>query len=503
MAEWARGRVKSTLESSPKFSLDSNAKSSSQASDSERGNPKSPLPKLSKCDGGGLGGRVKSTANDSSTPYTPDDLANFYPNSLLITGFDILFFWVARMLFSGESLLGKLPFRDIYLHALVRDENGQKMSKSRGNVIDPLEMIDKYGADSLRFSLAYLCAQGRDIRLSSAQLEISKNFANKLFNATQFLRLYASQIDSSFNGFCEIDSIAQYQTPLGKYAKSRLNATTSELITALESYRFNDGASVLYRFLWGEFCDWCIELAKAQKEAIHELGAVLIDALKLLHPYMPFISEELYHSLKGQTLECAQSIMIAEFPSDIARDLEVEAEFESIKNAIISLRRLKASVDLANKPIDSAYIELQIFEKDENKRIIAENYIQKLAKTQQVRILTSREGVFVDENKFLASKNGFFIPPELNIKNCVVDIGEGVKSYLPLDNIDLAPILSRLEAQKQKLQKEREKLESNLKNDRFLSNAPKEVVAKLESSLQEVLQKLEKVQSEIKTLDRG
>lgn len=415
--------------------------------------------------------RQASTQSDNL--YNPDDLANFYPNSLLITGFDILFFWVARMLFSGESLLGKLPFRDIYLHALVRDENGQKMSKSRGNVIDPLEMIEKYGADSLRFSLAYLCTQGRDIRLSSTQLEISKNFANKIFNATQFLLLYARQ-QGGFEGFSEVE---RYHTPLGRYAKSRLNAANSELIAALESYRFNDGASVLYRFLWGEFCDWCIELAKVQKEAISELGAVLADALKLLHPYMPFISEELYHKLRGQELKDVQSIMIEEFPSDFERDLEVEAEFEMIKNATISLRRLKASIDLANKPIQKAYI--QSFDKQTISPKAIES-IQKLARVESIKIFDSTD-----------------------TKNFVVDIGEGVKCYLPLDNIDLSPILVRLDSQKQKLTKERDKLESSLKNDRFLANAPKEVVAKLQSSLQEVLDKLRKIQSEIDALDRG
>lgn len=413
-------------------------------------------------------------ASTSENLYNLDDLTNFYPNSLLITGFDILFFWVARMLFSGESLLGKLPFRDIYLHALVRDENGQKMSKSRGNVIDPLEMIEKYGADSLRFSLAYLCAQGRDIRLSTAQLEIGKNFANKLFNATQFLLLYAKQQDCGFGGFSKV---SKYHTPLGRYAKSRLNAANSELISALESYRFNDGASVLYRFLWGEFCDWCIELAKVQKEAISELGAVLADALKLLHPYMPFISEELYHKLKGQELKDAQSIMVEEFPSDFERDLEVEAEFEMIKNATISLRRLKASIDLANKPVQQAYIQSFDDKKIAQKAL---DSIQKLARVESIKIFDSTD-----------------------TKNFVVDIGEGVKCYLPLDNIDLSPILARLDSQKQKLTKDRDKLESNLKNDRFLANAPKEVVSKLESSLQEVLDKLRKIQSEIDTLDRG
>ena len=415
---------------------------------------------------------------NTSALYNHDDLSNFYPNSLLITGFDILFFWVARMLFSGESLLGKLPFRDVYLHALVRDENGQKMSKSRGNVIDPLEMIDKYGADSLRFSLAYLCAQGRDIRLSSAQLELSKNFANKLFNATQFLILYARQMDSNFNGFTEIGTIAQYQTSLGKYAKSRLNVANKELIDALESYRFNDGASVLYRFLWGEFCDWCIELAKAQKEAINELGSVLIDALKLLHPYMPFISEDLYHTLKGQKLQSSQSIMIAEFPSDFAQDLHIEAEFEGIKNAVISLRRLKASVDLANKPLQKAYIEFDNYTPNTTQKALES--IQKLSRIQFVELFDSTQ---------------------VNIKQCVADIGEGVKCYLPLSEIDLSPILSRLNSQKQKLQKECDKLESNLKNDKFLSNAPKEVVAKLESNLKETQQRLDKIQSEINALD--
>ena len=413
-------------------------------------------------------------STQSQNLYNSDDLENFYPNSLLITGFDILFFWVARMLFSGESLLGKLPFRDIYLHALVRDENGQKMSKSRGNVIDPLEMIEKYGADSLRFSLAYLCAQGRDIRLSTAQLEISKNFANKLFNATQFLLLYARQQDCDFKGFSKTIT---YHTPLGKYAKSRLNAANSEIISALESYRFNDGATVLYRFLWGEFCDWCIELAKVQKEAISELGSVLADALKLLHPYMPFISEELYHKLMGQNLAQTQSIMIEEFPSDFERDLEVEAEFEMIKNATISLRRLKASIDLANKPVQKAYI--QSF-KDKKITQKALDSIQKLARVESIEVFDITD-----------------------TKNFVVDIGEGVKCYLPLDNIDLSPILARLDSQKQKLTKERDKLESNLKNDRFLANAPKEVITKLESSLQEVLDKLRKIQSEIDTLDRG
>ena len=225
---------------------------------------------------------------------------------MLITGFDILFFWVARMLLSGESLLGSLPFKDVYLHALVRDEKGQKMSKSKGNVIDPLEMISTYGADILRFTLAILCAQGRDVKLSTQSCEISKNFINKLYNATQFLKMYASQQDEiqgkTFKAFKNVSEI-EIQTPLGQYMFVRLQVAINEVRQALESYRFNDGASILYRFLWGEFCDWGIELAKASKDSVYELGAIFKTALLLLHPYMPFVTDWLWHSLNGSEIE--------------------------------------------------------------------------------------------------------------------------------------------------------------------------------------------------------
>ena len=405
--------------------------------------------------------------------YNATDLVRFYPNSLLITGFDILFFWVARMLFSGESLLGELPFKDVYLHALVRDEQGQKMSKSKGNIIDPLEMIEEYGADSLRFALAYACAQGRDVRLAKSQLELAKNFANKLYNAAQFLLLYAKQADSSFCGFSELDSINAYQTPLGRYAKSRLNSTTKDLRAALESYRFNDGASVAYRFLWREFCDWCIELAKAQKESINELGAVMIEAMKLLHPYMPFLTESLYHTLRGSTLESSESIMITRYPSEIEQDSARESEFEYIKDAIVSLRRAKALIDLANKPIDIAYITTDF--------MLSTSAIQAICKLAKVGMIEC-----VDTN----AQN------ELD-KSCVADIGSLVKSYLPLQGIDLAPIITRLNNQNLKLTKEITKLESLANNAKFLANAPKDVLESNASALAEAKAKQAEVLAQL------
>ena len=405
--------------------------------------------------------------------YNATDLARFYPNSLLITGFDILFFWVARMLFSGESLLGELPFRDVYLHALVRDEFGQKMSKSKGNVIDPLAMIEEFGADSLRFALAYSCAQGRDVRLAKSQLELAKNFANKLYNAAQFLLLYAKQQDGHFSGFTERTGLNAYRTPLGRYAKSRLNSATKDLRAALESYRFNDGASVAYRFLWGEFCDWCIELAKAQKESIAELGSVMIEAMKLLHPYMPFLTESLYHTLRGSELESSESIMITRYPSEVSQDSAIEQDYAYIKDAIVSLRRAKALIDLANKPIELAYIAT-----DMPLNPAALQAICKLAKVGAIECVDTK------------AQNGLD-------KDCVADIGSLVKSYLPLQGIDLAPIITRLNNQNLKLEKEITKLQALESNEKFKANAPKGVLESNASALAEAKAKQAEVLAQL------
>ena len=405
--------------------------------------------------------------------YNATDLARFYPNSLLITGFDILFFWVARMLFSGESLLGELPFRDVYLHALVRDEFGQKMSKSKGNVIDPLAMIEEFGADSLRFALAYSCAQGRDVRLAKSQLELAKNFANKLYNAAQFLLLYAKQQDEHFSGFTERTGLNAYHTPLGRYAKSRLNSATKDLKAALESYRFNDGASVAYRFLWGEFCDWCIELAKARKESIAELGSVMIEAMKLLHPYMPFLTESLYHTLRGSELESSESIMITRYPSEVSQDSAIEQDYAYIKDAIVSLRRAKALIDLANKPIELAYIAT-----DMPLNPAALQAICKLAKVGAIECVDTK------------ARNGLD-------KDCVADIGSLVKSYLPLQGIDLAPIITRLNSQNLKLEKEITKLQALESNEKFKANAPKEVLESNATALAEAKAKQAEVLAQL------
>lgn len=399
--------------------------------------------------------------------WKEEDLKRFYPNSLLITGFDILFFWVARMLLSGESTLGQIPFKDIYLHALVRDQYGRKMSKSVGNVIDPLEKIQSHGADALRFALAYLCAQGRDIKLSDKDLDLAKNFANKIFNAGNFLLLNLEQAGIQ-EGFKELQ---EYNTPLGQYLHSRLNHTISEFSSALESYRFNESASILYHFFWGEFCDWGIELAKAQKESLLELGSIFLQALKLLHPFMPFLSEYLYHALQKQTLEHSTSIMITPFPQPKERHAQREKEFSIIKDAITSIRRLKIMLDLNGEFKGSVFVKTNFQDSQ-----IFNLFVCKLAKVEQCIIVEQKP------------------------QNCIGDIGKFCECYVELSGINLSSIIARCENQHKKLEIEINKLSNLLKNEKFVQNAPLEVLQSNQEGLQKAQEKLEAIQNQLKIL---
>ncbi|MFA6188011.1 MAG: valine--tRNA ligase [Sulfuricurvum sp.] len=394
--------------------------------------------------------------------FQSEDMAKFYPNSLLITGFDILFFWVARMMMMGETFTGELPFKHIYLHALVRDENGQKMSKSKGNVIDPLDMIEKYSADALRFTLAVLAAQGRDIRLSNDRLEQSRNFTNKLFNASKFLQMNSPT-------FKDLAS-QEITTPLGRYMLSRFHAATSETRAFLDEYRFNDAATVLYRFLWNEFCDWGIELAKASKESVEELGSIFKESMKLLHPFMPFITEYLYHELSGTTLENGNSIMVMQYPEATTTDEEIEAEFAIIMDAIITIRRAKTLVDLGNQKIPIAYVKCS------GNHTMMEPFIARLGKVESLKFTNTK------------------------VDNAISDIGECVEVYLPTDAIDLSPIIDRLTKQREKLQKEADKLSGMLSNERFVANAPESVITENRSGLADAQDKIEKITVQLSSL---
>ncbi len=394
--------------------------------------------------------------------YASDDMSRFYPNSLMITGFDILFFWVARMMMMGETFTGKLPFAHIYLHALVRDEHGQKMSKSRGNVIDPLDMVEKYSADALRFTLAILAVQGRDIRLSTDRLEQSRNFTNKLFNASKYLQLNTP----TFKDLADIE----IKTPLGKYMLSRFHRATAETRGYIDEYRFNDAATTLYRFLWNEFCDWGIELSKASKDSVDELGSIFKESMKLLHPFMPFITEHLYHELSGTSIETSESIMIMSYPADTAIDEQIESEFAAIMDAIITIRRAKTHIDLANQKIELAFV------KTTHNRQLIEIFATKLAKVEKIEFTESK------------------------IDNSISDLGESVEVYLPTSSIDLTPIIDRLNKQREKITKERDKLSGMLSNERFVTNAPADVIEQNRASLAEAEDKISKIDAQLSSL---
>ena len=390
------------------------------------------------------------------------DLAEFYPNNLLITGFDILFFWVARMMFQGENALGKLPFDDIYLHALVKDEQGRKMSKSLGNVIDPLVSIEEYSADVLRFTLALLAVQGRDIKLSDEKMKLVRNFTNKLYNASKYLLLNESK-------FANL-SDAKIETKLGKYMLSRFNECVHEVRENIDAYRFNDAANAIYKFLWDEFCDWGIELSKTDKGSVRELGAIFKEAMRLLSPFMPFISEYLFHELSGSNLENASSIMVEAYPQANERDLQIEKTFELVIEAIVAIRRAKATIEQGNSKIPKAFIK-----PNGNENLTeATNYIALLAKCEQIEFCDAK------------------------IENAARDVSENLEAFVPLEGVDMSAVIMRLRSQKTKLEKEIAKLSSMLNNEKFVASAPQAVVEANREGLQSAQEKFAKVCDELK-----
>jgi valyl-tRNA synthetase len=279
----------------------------------------------------------------------PDDtreLRTFYPTTVLVTGYDILFFWVARMAMLGLRLMGDVPFRDVYIHTLVRDPEGQKMSKTKGNVVDPLDLLDKYGTDALRFMLAgMVLPAARDIRISEERLEASRNFANKLWNAA---RLVLSNLD----GYDPRAGAGAGEGVAERWIRRRLAITVAEVREALEKYRFNDAASGLYQFVWSDYCDWYLEIAKrslyrpetpaARHATQHTLVTVLEETLRLLHPLMPFITEEIWQRLPHD----GESIMVASYPkpATLAADPAVDRFVSLVMGAVTSIRTIRGEM---------------------------------------------------------------------------------------------------------------------------------------------------------------
>src|SRR5215203_5230961 len=277
-------------------------------------------------------------------PDATPEVNRFYPTAALVTGFDIIFFWVARMMMMGLHFMKEVPFRDVYIHALVRDEKGAKMSKSKGNIIDPLELIDQYGADALRFTLAAMAAQGRDIKLSVQRVEGYRNFATKIWNAARFAEMNGCERVPGFKP-------ASVHVTLNRWALAEAERAVTEVTRGIEEYKFNDAAGAAYRFVWGVFCDWYVELAKPvlqgedrpARDETRATTAFLLDVIcKLLHPFMPFLTGELWEGRGGQGV-----LALAAWPSlSGLADAGAEAEIGWVVDLVSEIRSARSETNV-------------------------------------------------------------------------------------------------------------------------------------------------------------
>ncbi|NNU75597.1 valine--tRNA ligase [Clostridium estertheticum] len=387
-------------------------------------------------------------------PNNTEDLKQFYPTSVLVTGYDIIFFWVARMIFSGIYNLGEVPFETVVMHGMVRDDQGRKMSKSLGNGIDPLDVIDQYGADALRFSLATGNSPGSDIRFYESRVEAARNFANKIWNASRFVMMNNNyELMTTYKG-------SKNYTVADKWILSRMNTVTKEVTENIEKYEIGISLQKTHDFMWTEFCDWYIELVKpvlyaddceAKGIVLNVLNKVLKTGLKLLHPVMPFITEEIYTHLENEY----ESITIAKWPEfdESLKDEKSEEKMNYIIEAIKDVRNARVGMNVA--PSRKAKVFIYAIEA---KEAFEEGmvYFQKLASASEV--------------KFLESKSQ---APE----NVVTVVTKGAEIYMPLlELVDLEKELERLNKEKDKLKKEIDRVEKKLCNERFTAKAPVEVV---------------------------
>ncbi|TET18089.1 MAG: valine--tRNA ligase, partial [Dehalococcoidia bacterium] len=421
-----------------------------------------------------------------STLGWPDDtqeLRYFYPTTVMETGYDILFFWVARMIMMGLEDTGDIPFRTVYLHGLIRDEKGEKMSKIKGNVLNPVDTLEKYGTDALRFALSTGTSPGNDIKLTPSRLEAGRNFANKLWNATRFIIRNIKTTDTNMKIQWNLLPVED------RWILSRLSRTVSSVTSLMEDFQFGEAQRQIHDFLWGEFCDWYIEIAKirlrsADKEVVSPLPVlvyILETSLRLLHPYMPFITEELWQNLKKhlpRDWQATESIMVAAYPdaAEIATDPESERVMESIIEIIHSIRNARAQYKVES----TKWIEAQIYGGKLTPAIIPYSQtIQTLARARPVTFHDSRQES----------------PPG---KNALVLVLKETEVVIPMES------MVNLEAEKKRLQKEIERsqaevaqLETRLKDRAFLAKAPPAIVEKEQNKLATRKAKLERLKEQL------
>ena len=396
-------------------------------------------------------------------PDRTEDLQTFYPTSVLVTGFDILFFWVARMMMMGLRFMEEIPFRDVYIHALVRDQDGQKMSKSKGNVIDPLIMVNRYGADPFRFTLVAMTAMGRDVKLAEERIAGYQHFVNKLWNAARFVLLNLDDAVLRERPRPVEELLGESPDLADRWILSRLKAAVERSREAMDAYRFNDFAHHLYQFTWHEFCDWYIEMSKLRlggadgASAQRVLHAVLRNILLLLHPLMPFVTEELWQAVTARDPESPPrgDIMVQPYPAaaDFPADPEAEEEVGFLGGLIRAVRNLRTEM---NVPL-SRKVRVVLFDTDERLSLVRghEDMVRALARVESLEYRS--EGV----------------RPE-KVATAMVDTTE---VYVPLDGaVDLQEEGDRLRRSLDKLEAERERVRKKLDNEGFVAKARAEVV---------------------------
>ena len=437
-------------------------------------------------------------------PDETEDLKYFYPTDVLVTGYDIIFFWVIRMIFSGYEQMGEKPFHTVLFHGLIRDSQGRKMSKSLGNGIDPLELIDQYGADALRLTLITGNAPGNDMRFYYERMENSRNFANKVWNASRFIMM-------NMNGKNVTEAPAETLQPVDRWILSRLNTLIKDVTANMENYELGIAVQKVVDYLWDEFCDWYIEMVKprlyntddaaSQNAALWTLKTVLTDALKLLHPYMPFISEEIFCTLRDMAGDSSleESIVISRWPlyrEDRSFPKE-EKDIEIIKQAVRAVRNIRNDSNVPPSRKTSIYV---VSDREDIIRTFTEGrlFFASLAYANEVRmVLKAGEG----EKTF--TENGQDVNAQMEgiVKDAVSVVIPGATLYIPFaELVDVAQEVERLNKEKKRLEGELARVNGMLSNERFLSKAPEEKIAQEREKLSKYTQMMEQVELRLSQL---
>ena len=418
-----------------------------------------------------------------STMGWPDtespDFKRYFPTNTLVTGYDIIFFWVSRMIFQSVEFTKRRPFKNVLIHGLIRDEQGRKMSKSLGNGIDPMDVIDKYGADALRWFLSNGSAPGQDVRFSYTKMDAAWNFINKIWNASRFVIM---NLDSDVE--LSLPEASEWQLA-DKWILSRLNDTVRDVTRLFDSFEFGEAGRALYNFIWNDFCDWYIEMAKEnltgedeklKKNTQRILRYVLDQILRLMHPIMPFVTEKIWLSMPHD----GASLVVAEYPVEHA-EFDNQVAEKDMDNLIELIKAVRNSRSEVNAPMSSA-IDILIKTKDDDTRKVFENnvdYINRFCHPKRLEIAADIEA------------------PKLAMTSVIT----GAEVYLPLaDLIDLNEEISRLQKEAKKLESEVTRGEKKLGNEKFVANAPEAVVAKEKEKLVNYKQQLAATESRIEEL---